>query len=268
MGGVLLLYSTSKKHLKEKIMISNHKIPIMEIFKSIDGEAFHSGQATVFVRTFQCNLRCVYCDTKSCWNLKEYEKVYHKEPQMMTAKEILDKVEELEKDFKYKSICLTGGEPLLEENQDFIIEQLIPLFLEKNYAVNIETNGAVDYKRIKDTFGNPEILDSYGNRKGVTLITDWKLYSSKMSRKMIENNLKILSEYDLIKCVISDKEEDWVGFERICKSGTKAKIYLSPMFGEVTMHRIPEFVFNHPQYDITCQLQQHKFFWDPNQVSV
>lgn len=249
-------------------MIDNQKIPIMEIFKSIDGEAFHAGQATVFVRTFQCNLRCVYCDTKACWGLDEYKKAYHKDPMMMTAKEILDKVEELEKGFKYKSICLTGGEPLLEENQDFIIENLIPLFLAKGYAVNIETNGAIDYKRIKDTFGNPEILDDYGNRKGVTLITDWKLPSSKMNKKMIESNLRILSKYDLIKCVISDDKKDWEEFERICKSGTKAKIYLSPMFGEVTMTRIPEFVFNNPQYDITCQLQVHKFFWPPETLSV
>lgn len=249
-------------------MTDTHKIPIMEIFKSIDGEAFHSGQATVFVRTFQCNLRCVYCDTKSCWTLEEYQKIYHKDPEMMSAEEIFNKVENLEKDFKYKSICLTGGEPLLEENQDFIINELIPLFLKKDYAVNIETNGAVDYERIKDTFGDPEILDDYGNRKGVTLITDWKLPSSKMNKKMIESNLSLLSKYDLIKCVISDNEEDWVEFEKICKSGTKAKIYLSPMFGEVTMNRIPEFVFNHPQYDITCQLQQHKFFWDPNKISV
>lgn len=249
-------------------MTDTHKIPIMEIFKSIDGEAFHSGQATVFVRTFQCNLRCIYCDTKSCWTLEEYQRAYHRDPKMMSAEEILQRVEKLEENFKYKSICLTGGEPLIEDNLDFMIEELIPLFLKHNYAINIETNGAIDYKRIKETFRDPEILDDYGNRKGVTLITDWKLPSSRMSKQMIESNLSILSKYDLIKCVISDDKEDWEEFERVCKSGTKAKIYLSPMFGNVTMNRIPEFAFNHPQYDITCQLQQHKFFWDPNKLSV
>lgn len=244
------------------------KISIIEIFKSIDGEAFHSGQATVFVRTFGCNCHCSFCDTSYSLDEKEYEKVYGKKLIQMSAEEIFDKVEELEKDFKYKSICLTGGEPLIEENQKFMIEELIPLFVDNNYAVNIETNGAIDYTRIKETFGDPKIIDDYGNRIGVTLITDWKLPYSKMNKKMIESNLNILSKYDVIKCVISDSEEDWKELERICELKPKAKIYLSPVFGEVTMNRIPEFVFNHPQYDITCQLQAHKFFWDPNKIGV
>ena len=115
---------------------------------------------------------------------------------------------------------------------------------------------------------NSMVQSIFCNREGLSLITDWKLPCSKMNKKMIESNLSILGELDVIKCVITDAPEDWEEFERICKSGTKAKLYLSPCFGEVTMSRIPEFVIAHPEYKITAQLQQHKFFWSPKEKDV
>jgi len=249
-------------------MVKDGKIALVEIFKSIDGEGFHSGQPTVFIRTFGCNLHCSFCDTSYSLNEEEYKKTYNKDLLWMTAEEIVNKCNELEKDFKYKSVCLTGGEPLIEENKDFMLNHLIPLLLDNKYAVNIETNGAVDYKPYKDKFGEPVILDPYGNRYGVSIIADYKLPYSKMNKLMKWENLSIYSEYDLIKMVISDDPEDWKELEKVCQSGTKAKLYLSPCFGEVTMSKIPEFVMNHPEYNITAQLQIHKFFWDKDKIGV
>lgn len=246
-----------------------NEICLINIFKSIDGEGFHAGQPTVFVRTFKCNLRCGYCDTKECWNEENFNKVYEGKHKLlwMTVDEIIDKVEEMEQGFKYKSVCITGGEPLMEVNKEFMTE-LFSKLTAKSYAVNVETNGAVDYKYWKKYFPHPTILDNYGNRIGVSLITDWKLPHSRMNEKMIESNLEVLDNTDLIKCVISDDKEDWEEFEKICKSKTRAKIYLSPCFNEVTMSRIPEFVVAHPEYNISCQLQQHKIFWEPTKKDV
>ena len=166
---------------------------------------------------------------------------------------------------------MTGGEPLMEENKDLISELIMRLGKE-GYAVNIETNGAIDYKYWDDLRNSnllyPACLDGYGNRAGISLITDWKLPNSKMNNLMIESNLEILTKYDLIKCVITDDPRDWEEFERICKSGTKAKLYLSPCFGQVTMEKIPQFVVAHPEYNITCQLQQHKIFYSPDRLGV
>ena len=253
-------------------MVREDKVAISEIFKSIDGEGFHSGQPTVFVRTFGCNLRCPWCDTKTTWTIQQHEKVYGRQPVWMTVEEIFNRVEELEKGFPFKSICLTGGEPLMEENKEFMFK-LIKTFCENRYAVNVETDGAVDYSdyielRQPGSVFEVKHLDEYGNRIGLSLITDWKLPASKMTSKMVESNLSILTKDDLIKCVITDDPEDWKEFERVCKSGTKAKLYLSPCFGEVTMNRIPKFVVSHPEYNITAQIQIHKIFWDPNKVGV
>ena len=63
--------------------------------------------------------------------------------------------------------------------------------------------------------------------------------------------------------VISDKEEDWAELDRLLVSGTKASIFLSPCFGQVTMHRIPEYVITHADKPIRAQIQSHKIFWSP-----
>lgn len=207
------------------------------------------------------------CDTKTTWTEEEHVKVYGHGPVWMSVDEIVEQVGKLEEGWPYKSICLTGGEPLLEENKE-VIDQLITRFYNRSYAVNIETNGAVDYTYWIEAFSYVRALDPYGNRQGVSLITDWKLPSSKMNKLMVESNLKILRECDLIKCVITDDPADWEEFERICKSGTKAKIYLSPCFGQVTMSKIPQFVVEHPEYNITAQIQLHKSFYPPETVGV
>ena len=79
-----------------------------------------------------------------------------------------------------------------------------------------------------------------------------------------DNIIKVLTLFDIVKCVIIDDPEDWREFERVCKMTTNAKIYLSPCFGMVTMSKIPEYVIQHPEYKITAQIQAHKIFWPVN----
>ncbi|WDC84440.1 hypothetical protein PL321_01070 [Caloramator sp. mosi_1] len=62
----------------------NEKIPMVEIFSSISGEGITSGFLTTFVRTYGCNLRCSYCDTRYS---------YDGEYLLMTPFEILKEVE-------------------------------------------------------------------------------------------------------------------------------------------------------------------------------
>lgn len=249
------------------------QIALVNIFESINGEGYASGKPVVFIRTFGCNLRCKWCDTFESWNEENMKKVYPERNlddilQWKTAKEIFDLVEEIEKDYIHKSICLTGGEPLMLCNKDFMLNELLPLFVDAGYDVGIETDGAIDYTPYKEKFGDAQVINAHGDRKGITIIADYKLPSSGMTKKMIQSNFNIYSEMDLVKMVISDEEEDWNELDRVVNSNTKASIYLSPCFGKVTMSRIPEYVIKHKNKHIRAQIQVHKIFWDLNAKDV
>lgn len=246
-----------------------NEVALINIFESINGEGPMSGKPTVFIRTFGCNLRCVFCDTKECWTEQNLKKVYPEREdnnlfKWKTAKEIFDEVNSIESDYLHKSICLTGGEPLMEENKEFMMNELIPLFVDAHYDVCIETDGGIDYTDYKKKFGDSKIVDAMGHREGVSIIADYKLPYSKMTSKMIRSNFALYSESDVVKMVISDDEGDWKELDWVVnESGTKASIYLSPCFGEVTMSRIPEYVIAHPDKNITAQIQCHKVFYSP-----
>ena len=103
---------------------------INEIFKSIQGEGPNFGKPAIFLRTAQCNLKCTWCDTKYTWDWENYD--YAKEVNEMTIEEIKEQILDLE----IKHLVITGGEPLLQ--QDDLADLLS--FLKPDFYVEIETN--------------------------------------------------------------------------------------------------------------------------------
>ena len=103
---------------------------INEIFKSIQGEGPNFGKPAIFLRTAQCNLKCTWCDTKYTWDWENYD--YTKEVKEMTLEEIKEQL----LDFEIKHLVITGGEPLLQ--QDDLADLLS--FLKPDFYVEIETN--------------------------------------------------------------------------------------------------------------------------------
>ena len=103
---------------------------INEIFKSIQGEGPNFGKPAIFLRTAQCNLKCTWCDTKYTWDWNHYD--FSQEVKNMTIDEIKESVCE----FGIKHLVITGGEPLLQ--QDDLAELLT--FLKPDFYVEVETN--------------------------------------------------------------------------------------------------------------------------------
>ncbi len=103
---------------------------VNEIFKSIQGEGPNFGKPAIFLRTAQCNLKCTWCDTKYTWDWKNYD--FQKEVKEMTIDEVKDAILELE----IKHLVITGGEPLLQ--QDDLADLLS--FLKPDFYVEVETN--------------------------------------------------------------------------------------------------------------------------------
>ena len=95
---------------------------INEIFHSLQGEGYNTGTASVFIRLSGCNLRCDFCDTQ------------HEAGTMMSLPEIVEQVMQYP---QAPLIVLTGGEPSLWIDEDFVVG----LKKMTGKRIAIETNG-------------------------------------------------------------------------------------------------------------------------------
>jgi len=99
-------------------------LPLMEEFYTIQGEGFHTGTASYFIRIGGCDVGCHWCDVKESWNEKLHP---------ATSTDLI-----VANAKKYaKIVIITGGEPLMW-NMDYITSKL----KQENLNVHIETSGA------------------------------------------------------------------------------------------------------------------------------
>ena len=103
--------------------------PIVEIFHSVQGEAFHTGVPHVFIRFGNCNLRCEWCDT----DFLSFEE--------MTQKDIVEQVLE----YDCKRVIFTGGEPAMQDLESISTELKL-----HGIHLSIETNGTIPIPEIID----------------------------------------------------------------------------------------------------------------------
>lgn len=117
---------------------------INEIFESLQGEGFHTGTASVFVRFSGCNLACPFCDTQ------------HHSFVEMSDEEIVAKVSS----YSAEWVILTGGEPSLQAT-----ERLVDLLHQRGKRVAIETNGThalptnLDWVTLSPKEGSKAVLE-------------------------------------------------------------------------------------------------------------
>jgi len=102
------------------------KIPINEIFETIQGEGKYAGEPVLFVRVEGCNRKCPWCDTKYSLEVEEKD--------MMKVEDLIEKIRESNK----KIVVWTGGEPMLYSKE---IESVIDAISYKDH--HIETNGSI-----------------------------------------------------------------------------------------------------------------------------
>lgn len=220
------------------------KYKVVEIFKSINGEGKKSGQLTIFVRFQKCNLCCSYCDTK--WANSDNTPYT-----LMTDEEIYNKVIES----GVKNVTLTGGEPLIQYE---IEDLLLRLAKNKELNVEIETNGSISIEKLVKIENGPSFT------------MDYKLPASQMEEYMFLDNFKYLRGNDTIKFVAMDTNDLERVKEIINKYSLigKCNIYLSPVFGEIDLKEMVEFMKKNNMNGVTLQLQIHKIIWDPEERGV
>lgn len=223
---------------------------VNEIFHSIQGEGVYAGVPTTFVRLQGCNLFpdkcCSYCDTKYA------QGSYPDEGKLMDEKFIVAELVHLEPRTYHHWICITGGEPLLQDDE---LLSLVKLLNRGGWYVEIETNG---------TLPKPKwwtLVDSW--------VPDVKCPSSgvQTSSKLIDDWFETRPQ-DQIKFVVSN-QDDLEFAEKVIRAHATAnpQVCLSPVIlGELSLAtlgqpRLEATVELCKELNVRFSLQIHKIIW-------
>jgi 7-carboxy-7-deazaguanine synthase len=217
------------------------KIPMVEIFETVEGEGTRAGFPTVFVRLFGCNLRCSWCDTKYSYPPEQAGEV-------MTISQIIKEVQ------KYSSryICLTGGEPLLYGEHSLALIQAL-LEIESLQDIHIETNGAIELGYYMENIDSPK----------VRYIMDFKLPGSGEMERMLHSNFALLRAEDELKFVIANEADFATAVQVLEQNPTAALPLFSPVWESMPPAKLVELMLEHKLSHVKLNLQLHKLIWDP-----
>ena len=139
-------------------------------------------------------------------------------------------------------MCITGGEPLLQDD----IINLIKNLLKQDYFVIIETNGSVNIKNIIKF-------------KELVISLDIKCPSSKMDKEIDLNNIILLNKEDQIKFVIKDKKDYNYAKNIIREFNPICDIFFQPIWGE-NPKKIANWIVS-DRLNVKLSLQLHKIIW-------
>ena len=84
----------------------------------------------IFIRVTGCNVRCGYCDTDYAF----------KEGVDIPMQDIYERI----KGYPCQSVCITGGEPLLQIDE---LMKLVNMLKYWKYHISVETNGTIMFTR-------------------------------------------------------------------------------------------------------------------------
>jgi 7-carboxy-7-deazaguanine synthase len=110
--------------MQVKDVDTNHHLPVMEYFYTIQGEGSYSGRAAFFIRLAGCDVGCVWCDVKESWDMSEHP--------LLTIDFLVNEVVSAGTDF----VVITGGEPAMYD-----LSTLVNRLKEHTIEVAIETSG-------------------------------------------------------------------------------------------------------------------------------
>ena len=218
---------------------------VNEIFLSIEGEGKRAGLPAVFVRFFGCNCSCSYCDSVYACKGNDYKE--------MSIDEIINEVEK----YQCNNVTTTGGEPLIHQDINQFLQELI----DNGYDVNVETNGTEVPVVYKERIDQGDIFYTM----------DYKCPSSGAETLMNPEAFKKLRDDDVLKFVVGSQEDLNKAYDVVTsleEDNIYPQIYFSPVFGAIEPKEIVAFLLDKKLYQCKCQLQLHKYIYDPNQRGV
>ncbi|MCX5751623.1 MAG: 7-carboxy-7-deazaguanine synthase QueE [Candidatus Saganbacteria bacterium] len=129
--------------------MSTTEAQLVQVFSSFQGEGLYVGARQLFIRFAGCNMTCQYCDTPEALVLPKSFKIeatpgkrdFEEKLNPVPTRELFEIVERFTKNKNtHHSICLTGGEPLLQV--DFL-KHFLPEQGRQGHKIYLETNGVL-----------------------------------------------------------------------------------------------------------------------------
>lgn len=204
---------------------------ITEVFYSLQGETRTAGLPTVFVRLTGCPLRCQYCDSAYAFSGGT----------IRSLESILEQVAS----YRPRYVCVTGGEPLAQQNVIPLLKQLC----DAGYEVSLETSGALDISKV-----DPR----------VSRVLDLKTPGSKESHRNLYDNIGLLTRNDQVKFVLCSREDyDW-SVSKMIQYGLAdraGEVLLSPSHHELRATDLADWIVA-DNLPVRLQMQLHKYLWN------
>jgi len=145
--------------------------------------------------------------------------------------------------FSIPFICITGGEPLLQQETPSLAHALLDL----GFMVSIETNGTIDTSPLHHK---------------VRRIIDIKCPGSGESGKTFPDNLNRRRASDEFKFVLTDYDDFAYARDFVAEHDllTGATVLLSPVFGALDPALLADWII-HELPEARLNLQLHRYIW-------
>ena len=222
-------------NIMEEIRLGQ-KLPIVERFITISGEAPTMGQPMYLVRFSGCNLSCRYCDTPYRNEINE----------TLTPAQLCDEIDRVMVSYPGIIILFTGGEPLLEPRSTIVtdIAKRLP-----DVQFYVETNGSVPIDEAA-----PDNLH---------YVLDWKTPSAGGGETFcIDNIRRMRTDHDVIKFVTDESDLPYIKdkIELIRRENELVRVYLSPQTGRIELTKLADFILSN-KLNAAISVQLHKIIW-------
>jgi 7-carboxy-7-deazaguanine synthase len=205
------------------------RLKLTEIFYSLQGEADTVGIPTVFIRLTGCPLRCQYCDTAYAFHGGEW----------WLLEAILERVRE----FQARHVCVTGGEPLAQQQCLALLRALA----EAGYRVSLETSGAM-------------VIDAVDPR--VIRVVDVKTPGSREEHRNRYEQLALLRPEEQIKFVLCDRADYEWSRDKLASMqlAQRCQVLFSPSHEQLPARQLADWILA-DRLPVRFQIQLHKYLW-------
>ncbi len=212
-------------------------LKVNEIYTAISGESRYMGWPCTLVRLTGCHIRCSWCDSEHSFT----------GGRNLSVQEIVQQV----RNNGFKTVLLTGGEPLLQAESRLLMETL----LSDGRRILLETSG---------TLMGPRALPLADVPKGVHRVVDLKAPGSGIGSEIIDwQGLAMLSSDDEIKVVCAHRQDyEWardlvLAADRWDK---ELRVSFSPVQDSLPARDLAQWILE-DALDVCFQIQLHKFIW-------